>query len=428
MPPRQSPLGRSSRLRHACATHSAETATPAEEGTVPHPRRRTWKTAFALVGAALLTLVLLEAGIAGLVAAGVLDLAPPRYGDALLWDGDNQHYGVWHPPNAQAVQKSDCFQVVYRTNSVGARDVERTLDVKAPRVVVLGDSFAEGWGVPEGQRFSNRLAAASGLEHLNFAMAHFGPYQEVLVYRELVQRYAHSAVLATVVPVNDFVDLDYEAARRATAYEHRYRPYLVRDAGGGFRRLDYREPWLAHWLRRNTWIYAATDRLMGAVRQRLFGTNGFGGYETALSVSHFYDFSAEQYALLEHSLELLAESARGRKLAIVLIPSQPDLERYERDGPDPLSARLAAFAERSGARVVNLLPGLHAAARGTPEGFAHFQLACDYHWNAAAHDLAARLIQEALAGFVYPLSSEPAPAPPRGLRRAISRAPAHPGT
>jgi len=388
---------------------------------MPHPRRQRWKTAVAGVGAALLTLALLEAGIAGLVAAGALELEPPRYAAALLWDGDDPHYGVWHHPNANAVQTSSCFQVDYHTNSVGARDVERTLDAKAPRVVVLGDSFAEGWGVPERQRFSNRLAAATGLEHLNFAMAHFGPYQEALVYRELAQRYAHAAVIATLVPVNDFVDLDYEAARRATAYEHRYRPYLVRDAGG-FRRLDYREPRLAHWLRRYTWIYAAADRLTGAVRQRVSGSAGLGGYETAPGVSYFYDFSEEQYALLEHSLELLAQSAQGRKLAIVLIPSQPDLERYERDGPDPLSARLAAFAERSGARVVNLLPALHAAARATPEGFAHFQFACDYHWNAAAHALAARLIREALAGFVYPLSPEPAPAASRSSESDLARA------
>jgi hypothetical protein len=219
-------------------------------------------------------------------------------------------------------------------------------------------------------------------------------------------------VLVTIVPVNDFIDLDYEAARRATGYEHRYRPYLVRDAGG-FRRLDYREPWLARWLREYTWTWAAAERLTNALRQRFAGGAGLGGYQTAPGVSYFYDFSEEQYALLEHSLELLAQSARDRKLAIVLIPNQPDLERYERDGADPLSARLSAFAERHGARVVNLLPAMHDAARSTPEGFAHFQLTCDYHWNAAAHAFAARQIQEALAGFVYPLRSGPPPAASR---------------
>ncbi len=388
---------------------------------MPDPGRRNWKTAIALLGAALFTLALIEAGSAGLVAAGLLDLTPPRYGPALLWDGDNPHFGVWHHPNIHALQTSACFEVVYRTNSVGARDVERTLDATAPRVVVLGDSFAEGWGLPARQRFSNRLAAATGLAHLNFAMAHFGPYQEALVYQELAQRYAHVAVLATIVPVNDFIDLDYEAARRGTGYEHRYRPYLVRDAGG-FRRVDYREPWLVRWLREYTWTYAASDRLTSAVRQRLSGSAGLGGYETAPGVSYFYDFSEEQYALLEHSLELLAESVKDRKLAIVLIPNQPDLERYERDGADPLSARLAAFAERRGARVVNLLPAMHDAARATPEGFAHFQFTCDYHWNAAAHALAARLIQETLAGFVYPLPSEPPPAASRGSESDRARA------
>ncbi len=386
-----------------------------------HPRRRAWKTALAGAGAVFLTLALLEAGIAGLVTAGILDLPPPRRAAALLWDGDNPHFGVWHHPNANATQTSACFQVAYRTNSVGARDVERTLASQAPRVIVLGDSFAEGWGVPARQRFSNRLEKSTGIAHLNFAMAHFGPYQEFLVYEQLARQYAHTAVLASVVPVNDFVDLDFQGARTATAYEHRYRPYLVRNAEN-FERFDFREPRLTRWLRRHTWSYAAADRLAGAVRQRFSTGDGLGGYQSAPGVSYFYDFSDEQFALLEQSLELLADSARGRELAIVLIPNQPDLERYERDGPDPLSARLAAFAERSGARVVNLLPALHAAARATPEGFAHFQLACDYHWNAAAHALAARLIQEALSGFVYPRSAAPVPSASRSLASDRARA------
>jgi hypothetical protein len=362
------------------------------------------KTALAAAGALLATLVLLELGVAGMVRAGWLDLPAPRHGPDLLWDGEDPRFGVWHHPNAQAMLASDCFQVGYRTNSVGARDVERSLEAEAPRIVVLGDSFAEGWGVRPRERFSNRLEQSTGLEHLNFGMAHFGPYQAALAYRELASRYAHTGVILALVPVNDFVDLDFESAKGATAYEHRYRPYLVRD-GAGFRRYDHREPALARWLRRHTWLHAAADRALVLWRRRLFGASAYGAYDAPPGFSWFYDFSKAQIALLEASLEQIAQAAGERRLAIVLIPSRSDLERYERDGPDPLSARLAEFASRRGARIVNLLPPLHAAARGTLERFKRYELPCDYHWNADAHALAARLIERELAGYLYPLAS-----------------------
>ncbi len=87
--------------------------------------------------------------------------------------------------------------------------------------MVLGDSFLEGWGLPVADRLSNLLEEATGVPHLNFAAAHFGPYQQLLVYEELASQFDHNAVLASVLPTNDFIDLDLEAARELEDYEYR---------------------------------------------------------------------------------------------------------------------------------------------------------------------------------------------------------------
>lgn len=369
----------------------------------------------ATLAAALATLLLLEAGLALLTRLGWIDLPGPSYRAPLLWDGAHPRFGVWHHPNVRAVQTSDCFEVGYHTNSVGARDVERTLHADAPRVVVLGDSVAEGWGLPARRRFSNRLERETGLEHLNFAMAHFGPYQQVLVYRDLASRYDHDFVLATVVAVNDFVDLDFEAARSATAYEHRYRPYLVPEVGPDgrtrYRHFDYREPTWQRLLRRYTHLFYAFEVL----RVRFAGASRDGGYATPAGRSYFYDASETQLALLEHSLDLLADATRGKRLAVVLVPHRPDLERHARDGDAPLSRQLAAWAARRGATLVDLLPAMQAAAAASPAGSAAFEFPCDYHWNAAAHAFAARHLHEALTGIFYPEGPDAgdAPAPDR---------------
>ncbi len=131
----------------------------------------------AWIGALAATLLLAELSVAALVHAGLLDTPRPPRGGTAFWKGHHPRFGVWHEPNAETVHERACFRVRYATNSVGARDAERSLDADAPRVVVLGDSFLEGWGVARDERLSERLESGTGFEHLNFAMAHFGPYQ-----------------------------------------------------------------------------------------------------------------------------------------------------------------------------------------------------------------------------------------------------------
>lgn len=58
-------------------------------------------------------------------------------------------------PNAQGLAKTSDFEVLYQTNSKGLRSAEIAY-ASTPgkkRVVVLGDSFTFGEGIPEGQRF-----------------------------------------------------------------------------------------------------------------------------------------------------------------------------------------------------------------------------------------------------------------------------------
>ena len=73
--------------------------------------------------------------------------------------------------------------------------------------------MVEGWGLPDESRFSNLLERVIGVEHLNFGMSHFSPYQSYLVYRDLASGFDHDAVVIGITPENDFVDLDLDRAR-----------------------------------------------------------------------------------------------------------------------------------------------------------------------------------------------------------------------
>ena len=346
----------------------------------------------AWLAAAVATLVLLEVGTCALVETGRVVAPRPSDRRHAYWRGDHPEFGVWHAPGLAYEHRTRCYDLEYRTNSVGARDVERPLRSQQPRVVVLGDSYLEGWGVSESERLSNLLEEQTGIEHLNFAMSHFGPYQEYLVYRSLASRFDHDAVLVGVLPANDFVDIDFEEARKHRYYRFHYRPYLVGDPPD-LRHVYPREPrwrrWLRHWSYTGSAVITAVEaraRERAAVEVAQTGERAW-----------FYDFGDRQARLLEAVLERLAAEAAGKRVTVVLIPTLTDLRSHARFGPDPLSVRLRAAGERSGYRVVDLLPSMAEYTQRWPRYF----LRCDYHWSAFGNAIAANLLREALGPEFY---------------------------
>ena len=129
-----------------------------------------------LAGTAL-TVFLLEAALGWLCNSGRLQISKPSYSLANVrsrfWVETNAAFGVWHEPFSAYRHITACYDVTYRANAFGARDRERTLASGGrPRVVVLGDSFAEGYGVATADRLSDRLERASGVEFLNLSLIH----------------------------------------------------------------------------------------------------------------------------------------------------------------------------------------------------------------------------------------------------------------
>jgi len=79
--------------------------------------------------------------------------------------------------------KSREFDVEFQVNSKGLRDDRSALD--SPDVIVLGDSFAMGWGVPQQAAFPARVAALSGLKLLNAGVSSYGTAREVKLLERL---------------------------------------------------------------------------------------------------------------------------------------------------------------------------------------------------------------------------------------------------
>jgi hypothetical protein len=329
---------------------------------------------------------------------GVIHVPGPAARDDPFWNGRDKEFGVWHIANASASHQTPCFEARYRTDSIGTRDRERSAESTEPRVLVLGDSYFEGWGVPVEDRVTDRLEAATRIEHVNLAMSHFGPYQELLAYRVFAPRFAHTAVMIGILPMNDFYDLDYDVALRSPGYYYRYRPYLVGDYPD-YHRVDYRESDMARFLRRNCYACDELTRLY----YELAGDGA--GFDTPADFrdvagnvnSEFYNYTPKQYKLLRYCLERLVDESGGRTVVVVLLPGPLDFLRYYQSGPSPLARSLKQLADTRHFVLVDLLPPMFT--RTTDWGGYFFD--CDPHWNEHGHEVASEILLSELRGVLY---------------------------
>lgn len=351
----------------------------------------------------------LEAGLWLLIRAGVLPLHKPTYSMAnarsRFWVDANTNFGVWHEPGSTYRHLTSCFDLRYTANSYGARDIERERTAgDRPRVAVLGDSFIEGYGVFSADRLSDRLEKATRIEHLNFGTSGaFGPTQYYLLYKTLAKQFEHDAVLVALLPDNDFLDDDYEHAQ--TRYRDRYRPYFVGRhpdynlVAFGERMEDKPGRLLENIVRQFSHAGIFLKHLKGRLRHASAGgTENYSGY---------FDYTPEQWLRLTHVLRLLREEAGSRKMLLITIPCQNDIERANRDGPPPLPAQLAAFCREQDIAYRDLLEVIRKA----PLGYASCYLPCDRHWSAYGNQVAADYLlqQYGQLAFLAPATS---PSPP----------------
>jgi len=367
----------------------------------------------ALTISTALTLLLLELSLWLLVRNDLFRMQAPSGSTESVWDPNHPTFGSWHRPGVNQLLQFPTFKVHYRTNSVGARDIERERVGSGPRAIVLGDSVTEGWGVEASQRLSNLLESATGTPHLNFSMAHFSPYQTYLVYREFGRKFSHDMVLLGLFPFNDFTDLDYDSAAHAPGYEYRYRPYLV-GRYPNYHHLDHREPAWQRFLRSRSYTYGVLDILSSRLRG-----NDTGGYEreikdeSGLYRSFYYDYTQPQLDLLKRCLELIRSEAAERPVIVVLFPTPLDLLRSRQSGPGRLVDELLAVAETGAGelRVVDLLSKMTEQKMHPKHFFLSIEHS-DFHLNPRGNAFAAHILRQELAD----LYASRAPSEPTGPR------------
>jgi hypothetical protein len=382
------------------------------------------KTLLLLLGSLAFCFVLLEAGLALMVKLGRLPIEVPTYSwEAVSSMTEHFHvnckpWGNWHLPNRVFRHKAQCYDVVYRTNSVGARDRERPTRSNTTRAVVLGDSLTMGPGAPYGTRYTERLEDMTGLPHLNFGVAAVGPICELVLYRQLASRFEHDAVLVGLFPANDFLDNSHQ---RALDDNYVTRPYLVGEGpdyelvlpdnmdleSEASRTFHFVKGFsLARFLKNFTYTYNAYAYLEALAREMLKDhAQPVQRSRDGLPFSFYYEFSDKDWSVLREALARLRQEAEGKKLLVFTIGSLPDYAAYtarNRTTP-PLVTRLEALSGEIGFEYVDLMSAMEAMHPDVED----YGMSCDGHFSRLGHENAARALWR--SGFYEDLAGARTP-------------------
>ena len=247
------------------------------------------------------------------------------------WRTQKEPWGLWHRPNATDRHQSRCFDVRYQSNEVGARDTpfEHAKPDGRTRYILLGDLFAEGYGVNVEDRAQAQLEKLLGIDVYDFGSTYFGPVQYYLIYKDLASQFQHDGVILFFLPANDFTDNDYSLWKNF--HPSWYRPYYKRLANGQYDIFypehavpteRYQDEIELSTIKRLLFRYTFTANTLRTIKY-LFARSPL----EKLGYSGYFDATQSEQEAAIYFIEKIVREAEPRRVMIFVIPSPEDMKR-----------------------------------------------------------------------------------------------------
>jgi len=286
----------------------------------------------------------------------------------------------------------------YYVNSAGFRDGSmRNVDLASPqkKILILGDSYAEGIGVPWEKTMAGvlqRQFAPQGVEVLNAAVASYCPS---LMLAKLRQLYTRDRLRADVIVVFiDISDVEDELTYQALDPEgFRLRPSSpFQDSA--YQTRDYAA---IEWMKKNI---EKNFTLMGAASRNLrllWRHWGSPGGTPELTRGRWPEYRGPGEPLIRQGLEKAAQAmdgivglaqAHGARALVVIYPWQEQVESGKR--PSPMEVFWEGWAEKRRIKLVNFFPWMVGMGKSFETTLC---IPGDGHWNEAGHAAVAERLK-----------------------------------
>jgi lysophospholipase L1-like esterase len=371
----------------------------------------------------LILVVLLFGSVALGVGLAELGLRLAHYGEANQTHVKFTEYdpllGWRHTPNSSGELSNDEYHTTVKYNSTGLRGLDRpyTKPQNVFRIVVLGDSFVDGYTVQEQDRLTEALESSLGptFEVINLGVPGYSTDQELLLLEQAGWKYEPDLVVLAFYYNDVWGNGSSYFANNASTQK----PLFITDAAGNLRLTNVPVPHPARTLQDRFKVYALTQRAikrnpllfslavkMGVVHGKLpddihpapsgamGGSQEFRVYQKTETPELKREWTITQAILRKMKRET---EQRGVRFLIFYVPTRIELspeewssERLPLDyDPDEVTKRLVGICKVEGIEYIEPSDRFKAAAKQAPLYYHR-----DPHWNAAGHHLAGEILAE----------------------------------
>ena len=289
--------------------------------------------------------------------------------------------GWAHEPGQEGTFETPQFRTLVRINEKGLRDRPHSYERQddSERILVLGDSFAWGYGVEESERFSQLLEKSLNADVINAGVSGYSTDQELLWYRGEGIKYETDLVIL-VVAGNDVGDNDQELV--STIY---YKPRFVFEDG----KLILKGYPVPETSTQGKIIYSLSQRsaLAYFLTQRYFDVLSLYSKikvnsDHATSSGSSINAPEEPFKLTTTLIDEIRKLAESRKAKFMIVTTDrwwnsPSSETYQ-DFLNTLRAKGFLVLD------VESMPGFDPEEMLIPN---------DGHWNQAGHEFVAEKIK-----------------------------------
>jgi lysophospholipase L1-like esterase len=288
--------------------------------------------------------------------------------------------GWSHEPGQRGVFETSEFRTIVRINENGLRDRLHSYERQdeSSRILILGDSFAWGYGVKDGERFSERLEDAFGFEVINAGVSGYSTDQELLWYQNEGIKYETDLVIL-VLAGNDVGDNERQLV--STIY---YKPrFILQDGelvliGTPVPQTSPQGKFIYSLSQRSALVYFLVQRYfdLRSVYAKMKDTSDRSSSQTAI------DTKAEPFELTVALLEEIRNIAESKNARFMIVTTESWWNYRSDETYDDLLTTL----QKHGFLVLDVesMPGFDPEKMIIPN---------DGHWNSSGNEFVAKEIQ-----------------------------------
>jgi len=284
-----------------------------------------------------------------------------------------------------------CFNVSYKSNKVGARD-DSFDNNKDNDIILIGDSFAEGYGVDLENTSQRYIEKLTNRNVLNFGVAkNFGPVQYSILYDEMAKKFKHKTLIIYLLPDNDFEDNDYTYWNDSK----RFRPYYKssnKTIYETFIPKDAIKNYMSETKKVKSFFknYFWTSNMLSNINYnyKLY----ISKKTSSINFSGYFDSSLEQQKAVIYFLDKMINSSTANVI-LVSIPRINDLKRLSKGSKvsDLYWNNYYTNMDTSNNnfKFIDLIKHM-------PDNPEEIYLKCEGHWNAYGNKWVAKIISKYL--------------------------------